>query len=90
MKKTETITKYYCDYCGSECSHTPDLHLPYRTTDGIKANGRTVVSFTYTEITQKDVCIECIEKIANLLELLPNISKIDKSDDICMQVGDII
>lgn len=49
MKKVEE--RYYCDFCGKECKHTPQYVFPWLT----QSVARDV---------QMDLCNECRDKVA--------------------------
>jgi hypothetical protein len=73
MKKVKTIETYYCDYCGQECEHTPNIHFP--TLIGnfpciqLTKDGDFVIQDTREiKLEQQDVCEECQRKIADWLQ----------------------
>ena len=59
MKGRKLMKKVICDYCGSE-------------TENLKEYIALLFKFGYKTIdTKRDVCIECQNKIAFLMNLLP-------------------
>lgn len=75
MKKTETVEKYYCDYCGNECKNTSNYIMPalephteYAMNKGVKLFATSRMELTKKEV---DICPDCQEKIASLISLLP-------------------
>ena len=77
------MKKIICDFCGKETNDTMKYTLPYR--EKIKAwNGMGVVfaEFGYETFDKnKDVCPECQEKIALLLELMPKCKVVKNGDN---------
>ena len=73
------MKKNYCDYCGEECSPTPEFKVPDIGINEVRAinkkNGTCVFAFEPKSIRCKkvDVCYECQKKMVALLKLLPNV-----------------
>lgn len=72
MKKTKQIDAYYCDYCGKECEHTPELVLPVKekNKDFMFIGHPDVPTIEKIVAKQRDICPECQNQIAKLVNLL--------------------
>ena len=79
MKKEITTVKYYCDFCGEECKHTPEYIMPETNEEMPETKNiheyKLLRSSYYRPIRrQKDICPDCEEKIAMLLPLVKNMT----------------
>lgn len=64
MKKTKQIEYHTCDFCGKECSSTPQYNLPqFELYPACECYGGWRVASK-----QVDVCTECEERIAGMLD----------------------
>lgn len=70
MKKT--VEKYFCDYCGDACEHTPEFVLPAEIP--LKAydkSGNLIADLGCKNgSVQRDICPTCQRKISKILKLL--------------------
>ena len=68
------MKKIICDFCNKQTLHATEYTLPCMCPIEVKTHGIVVAKMGY-EIGEekKDVCPECKEKIASLLELVPKI-----------------
>lgn len=88
MKKTKQIDTYYCDYCGKECEHTPELIMPeIECIQLFQTNENSPLRFmTAQEIYfhSKDICPECLRKISVLLTQIDKVKSKDGS--VCIKI----
>lgn len=83
MKKTKQIDTYYCDYCGKECEHTPELVLP--AFDVVKLSNPTrFITGEDFYFERQDICPDCFKKIGVLLRIIDNVKITDTG--ICIEV----
>ena len=73
MKGRKLMKKVICDYCGSKTENLKEYIIPNREPIYIRdRNNALLFKFGYKTIdTKRDVCIECQNKIAFLMNLLP-------------------
>lgn len=81
------MKKVICDFCKKQTESSTEYVLPCMCSiDAKDRHGITLVRFGY-EVgdDKKDVCPECKEKIASLLELVPRV-RYENNDRTCMSI----
>lgn len=77
MKKTKTVEKYYCDFCGSECTDEHyDVTLPFKRTDGYASRFTPETSDDDSiAIHELNLCAKCARINAQACTFLSNACK---------------
>lgn len=64
MERTKQIKYHVCDFCGKECKSTPQYYLPqFELYPSFESYGKW-----QTVSKQMDVCEECEDQIAGMLD----------------------
>lgn len=66
------MKKVICDYCGSESNDIKEYIVPVREHNDVRDRNNILVFRLYHTVDiKKDICPECREKVATLMNLIP-------------------